>query len=537
MTASLLTRAQLRLCIPPESLGFADTSELVQHPSPWIGQERAEKAARFGLAMEQPDYNLFVLGEVGSGRSTLLHQVAKEVAANRPVPPDLCYLHNFDTPERPRALRMPPGQGRQLRQLMVQFVHTIQTEIPVRLGSEDFKTESERVHATYKREESKAYAELDAFAEARHFTLFREQGHLVFTLIGDKGLALTEGEARALPKDRRAEIDLAEQELRGEIARFLEKMRPLERIKNEALAALRRQVVKPLLDHELQEIRISLKKQIKDSVKLGSFLDQVQHNVLEQLDLFTPNEEGDEETEAERRIALAQLLARCSVNVVVDNTDRVGAPVIMEHNPVFRALFGSIEFQAEEDVLMTDFTRIRAGSLLKAHGGFLLLHLRDLLADELVWEKLRRLLAQRAGADRRTRHRHDAHGHRIAGARGGGCRRQNHFDWFGRALLRGAGSVTPNLRGAFASRSTLPRVLPPARPPAKVLPCLWPTPAGAWGYPIFPAQRWRGCWRTPTARWTTKPARAPSLPAPKRWWPRVRPCAAPVVANAWKPGC
>ena len=392
MTASRLTRTQLRLCIAPETLGFADTSELVQLPSPWIGQDRAEKAARFGLAMEQPDYNLFVLGEVGSGRSTLLHQVSKEVAASRPVPPDLCYLHNFDTPERPRALRMPPGQGRQLRQLMVQFVHTIQSEIPVRLGNEDFKTENERVQATYKREESKAYAELDAFAEARHFTLFREQGHLVFTLIGDKGQALTEGEARALPKDRRAEIDQAEQELRGEIARFLERMRPLERIKNEALAALRRQVVKPLLDHELQEIRNSLKKQIKDSVKLGSFLDQVQHNVLEQLELFTPNEEGDEEAEADRRLALAQLLARCSVNVVVDNTDRVGAPVIMENNPVFRALFGSIEFQAEEDVLMTDFTRIRAGSLLKAHGGILLLHLRDLLADELVWEKLRRFL-------------------------------------------------------------------------------------------------------------------------------------------------
>lgn len=392
MTASLLTRNQLRLCIAPDSLGFSDTSELVQQPSPWIGQERAEKAARFGLSMEQPDYNLFVLGEVGSGRSTLLHQVAKEVAATRAVPPDLCYLHNFDTPERPRALRMPAGQGRQLRQLMVQFVHTIQTEIPLRLGSEDFKAESERVQAAYKHEESKAYAELDAYAEVRHFTLFREQGHLVFTLIGKNGKALTEGEARSLPKDRRAEIDQAEQELRSEIARFLEKMRPLERIKIEGLSALRRQVVKPMLDHALQDIRISLKKQIKDSVKLGAFLDQVQHNVLEQLELFTPVDDADEEAEDTRRLALTQLLARCSVNVVVDNSERTGAPVIMENNPVFRALFGSIEFQADEDVLMTDFTRIRAGSLLKAHGGILLLHLRDLLADEVVWEKLRRFL-------------------------------------------------------------------------------------------------------------------------------------------------
>jgi predicted ATP-dependent protease len=390
MTIRKLTRAELRLKLQPETLGFADTSELVQQPLPWIGQERAEQAARFGLGLEQPDYNLFVLGEVGTGRSSLLLQSMQAVAATRPVPPDLCYLHNFDAPEHPRALRMPPGQGRELRQLMQALTRTLQTEIPLRLSSADCKAEGERIRNAYQIEESKASAELDTFAEARHFTLFRESGHLVFTLIGDAGRALTEAEARALPKERRNEIDRAEQELRGEISRFLEKTRPLEHVMNEALAALRRQSVKPLLDHELQAIRESLKKQIKDSAKLGAYLDQVLHDVLEQLELFTPVE--DEEGELERREALAQLLACYAVNVVVDNAGRSGAPVIDEQNPVFRALFGSIEYQAEEDVLMTDFTRIRAGSLLKAHGGFLMLHLRDLLADELVWEKLRRYL-------------------------------------------------------------------------------------------------------------------------------------------------
>ena len=390
MTVNRLIRSELRLSIDGASLGFTDTSELAQESLPWVGQERAQQAAHFGLAMEQPDYNLFVLGEVGSGRSSLLMQSMVSVAADRAVPPDLCYLHNFDAPERPRALRMPAGQGRQLRQLMLTLAHTLQIEIPLRLNSEDFKAESERIRDAYKVEESKAYAELDRFAEDRHFTLFRESGHLVFTLIGDAGHALTEGEARALPKERRTEIDQAEQELRTEIAHFLEKTRPLERVMNEALAALRRQSVKPFLEHELQNIRVSLKKQIKDSVKLGAYLDQVAHDVLEHLELFSPASE--DEDELARREALVQLLACYAVNVVVDNAGRTGAPVIVEQNPVFRALFGSIEFQAEEDVLMTDFSRIRAGSLLKAHGGFLMLHLRDLLADELVWEKLRRYL-------------------------------------------------------------------------------------------------------------------------------------------------
>jgi predicted ATP-dependent protease len=388
MPTTRLPPEQLRLTIDPAALGFADTSELVGQPLPWIGQERAEKAARFGLAMDQPDYHLFVLGEVGSGRASLLRQLAQTLATERPVPPDLCYLHHFDAPERPRALRMPAGQGRELRQLMAQLVRFVQTEIPQRLGSEDFKAESERLQSAYRNEEAKAYAELDAFAEASGFNLYREAGHLVFTLTGDKGNALTETEARALSKERRAEIDLAEQALREEISRFLDKTRPMLRVMNEGLASLRRQVVKPMLDHELQAMRLRLKKQIKDSVKLGRYLDQVEHDLLEHIELFVPQDTDDEA----RQEALAQLLLGYRVNLVVDNADRTGAPVIVEDNPVFHNLFGRIEYQAEEDVMMTDFSRVRAGSLLRAHGGFLLLHLRDLVTDEQVWEKLRRFM-------------------------------------------------------------------------------------------------------------------------------------------------
>ncbi|MDO8465757.1 MAG: ATP-binding protein [Gallionella sp.] len=388
MPISNLTAAELRLTVDPDTLGFADTSELLEHALPWIGQERAEVAARFGLGMDQPNYNLFVLGEVGSGRSSLLRQAMQAVAAGKAVPPDLCYLHNFDVPEKPRALRLPAGQGHLLRQFMARMMKSLQTEIPQHLDGQDFKAESERIEKSYKEEEAKAYAELDAFAEARSFAIHRESGHLLFTLRGKKGHPLTEDEVLALPKERRTEIAKAEQELRAEISRYLEKIRPMERVMNEALAALRRQVVKPLLDRELQEIRIGLKKQIKDSVKLGAYLDQVTHDILDKLELFKVSDTDDDV----RKEALSNVLSRYRVNLVVDNDGRSGAPVIVEDNPLFRALFGSIEYHTENDVLMTDFSRIRTGSLHRAHGGFLMLHLRDLLADGLVWEKLRRVL-------------------------------------------------------------------------------------------------------------------------------------------------
>lgn len=388
MPTTRLTASELRLTIAPETLGFTDTSELADHTVPWIGQERAEIAARFGLDMRQADYNLFVLGEVGSGRSSLLKQAMHTAAANRPTPPDLCYLHNFDAPERPHALRLPAGQGRLLRQSMARMVKALITEIPQQLDGPDFRMESERIEKAYKEEESKAFTALEAFGEARNFTLRQESGQMLFTLRGKKGHAMTEEEMLALPKEQRAAINQAEQELLAEINRYFEQTRPLERQMHDALAALRRQTVKPLLERAIGAIRAGLDVETADTDKLDASLDQVSTDILDNLELFKPLETEDDL----RKEALNAVLSRYRVNLIVDNGGMHGAPVIVEDNPLFRSLFGSIEYQSENEVLVTDFSRIRAGSLLKAHGGFLMLHLRDLLADGLVWEKLRRFL-------------------------------------------------------------------------------------------------------------------------------------------------
>ena len=382
-----LTTDQLRKTVDAATLGFADTSELLHKPLPWIGQERAQQAAEFGMAMTEADYNLFVLGEVGSGRTTLLCQLMHAQAEPRPVPPDLCYLHNFDEPGRPRALRLKAGQGRVLRQSMLELAKRLQSEVPKRLAQDDYKAESKRIEATYKSEEDRGYLALSAYAEAHHFALMRDQGHMVFTLKDAQGEPVTAGKALTLSREQRAQIDESEEALRAEISRYLEKTRALERVMNEGLSALRRQTLKPMLVHEMQSISHALGQPVTDKVKLAAFLEQVQQCVLDNVELFEPSEEEDVRLEA-----LASVLSLFRVNVVVDNHGLQGAPVLVEDNPLFRMLFGSIEYAADEGELVTDFSRIRAGSLLKAHGGFLMLHLRDLLADPHVWEKLRRFM-------------------------------------------------------------------------------------------------------------------------------------------------
>ncbi|WP_404299629.1 Lon protease family protein [Alicycliphilus denitrificans] len=390
-----LAPEQLRLHIAPESLGFADTHTLVGEPLPWIGQQRAFDAARFGLAMQQPDYHLFVLGEVGSGRASLMRQAMKEAAAGRPVPPDLCFLHDFDAPERPRALRLPAGQGRQLRDQVAGWSRQLEADIPKRLAAPDVKNESERITKRYQSDEARAFSQLADFARARRFRLARDEGQMVFTLLGPGGEEpLTEAEAGALGAQERATIEQAEQELRAEIVRFLDRTRPLERTRDEALAQLLRQSAGPLVTHGLDDIRQGLRKQIKDAVKLRRWLEQVEQQVLDNLDLFVPHEgtQGEDTLEDERRGQLADLLALCQVNLAVDNAQLPGAPVVIEDNPQLRNLFGHIQYESGEDAPYADFSDIHAGGLLRAHGGFLMLFLRDLVGDAPLWERLRRFL-------------------------------------------------------------------------------------------------------------------------------------------------
>ncbi len=388
MSTLPLNSFQLRMIIDPNTLGFSDTSELLQQPFSWIGQERAQVAAHFGLNMMQPDYHLFVLGEVGSGRSSLLHQAMTAAAAGRETPPDLCYLYNFVAPEKPLALHLLAGQGRWLRQSLGQLAKSLPDEVTRCLSGQDFKLKSSRIEKKFKTEAGKVYAKLDKIAESLHFTIRRENEQIVFTLLDEKNEMLTEENLLKLPKSRRIEIERAEQQLHEAIILYFETFKQIEKEKNVALAALRRCIVQPLVNAALKSIQEGVHKQLKNTIRLTTYFEQVASDILDNLGLFETNGTDEDKHQS----GLTQIFSRYQINLVVDNADLQGAPVIIEDNPSSCALFGSIDYQLENGKLKTDFMRIRAGNLLKAHGGFLMLHLNDLLTDRQLWEKLHRFL-------------------------------------------------------------------------------------------------------------------------------------------------
>ncbi|MBY0578476.1 MAG: AAA family ATPase [Burkholderiales bacterium] len=374
---------ELRRSIDPQALGFSDTSELTGKALPWIGQERAEKAARFGLSLTQSGYNLFVLGDAGSGRSSLMKNLLLDEAKKRPSAPDLCFYHNFDAPERPLYLWLDSGKGRDLKQAMDCFVETLQKEIQRELSSQSFKLAGDRILKKYKQKESAAYRKLSRFAQEHRFALKREEGRLVFTVLDDKGQVMLEEDVLALPVEKRMELDRAEEMLRREIHDFLEAMRPEEKEMNDAREALRMDAAKPVIMREAEGLRARMEGRMREPEKFASHVEKLIARLLDNLYLF--EEDADKEEREE-------WFSHCEINVLVDNYGADGAPALIEDNPQIHTLFGSIDYQVENDVLVSDFTRIRAGSLFRANGGFLMLHVDDLLRESWIWEKLRRFL-------------------------------------------------------------------------------------------------------------------------------------------------
>lgn len=368
-----LPAQRLRRHVDPASLGFASTAELPAQEPGWIGQPRAEAATRFGLAMAAPDYNLFVLGDVGSGRSSLLRQALHQAAAERPTPPDLCYLHHFEAPRQPLALRLPPGQGRALRQALQQLQRQLPHDVPQCLESAEFTLEADQIEHAFETEESAALRGLETLARQHGFQLNRE---------GDR-LKLVVPSASA-PSGARTP---AQDQVHAEMIRVLTQLREREQARDRDLLQLQQQRLKPLLERAFAPVLLAVSEAAAAS-RLSAWVQAAQEDIAAHIDLFLPQEADDED----RRVELDLALARLQANLLVDHGAQSGAPVVIDNNPQVRSLFGSIEHVGGEDAGPPDHNAIHGGGLLQAHGGFLMLHLQDLLDDELLWERLRRFL-------------------------------------------------------------------------------------------------------------------------------------------------
>jgi lon-related putative ATP-dependent protease len=376
----------------PAALPFKTTAELTPLDQP-LGQERAMAALDFGASMRRQGYNLYVLGQPGTGRFSIVSQWLKQRALNEPRPPAWCYVHNFADPSKPTALDLPPGRATALRKAMADLVQELKAALPAAFDTDEYRGRRQVIDEELKRRHDAAFEALSQKALERGIALVR-------TPLG-MGLAPVKGnevmppeEFARLPQEEQNRLRNAMREMQEELEATVARIPQWQREHRDAVRKLNEEVSRFAVHHLIGEVRAGF----SDLPKVLAYLDDVESDIVMSTEEFLSDGQGQTSGELRPpgldREADGNRYRRYRVNVIVDHEGE-GAPVVFEDHPTHQALVGRIENVARFGTLMTDFNLIKPGALHRANGGYLLLDARRLLQNPYAWESLKRAIRAR----------------------------------------------------------------------------------------------------------------------------------------------
>ena len=384
--------------LPPERLythcdigcfEFDTTAEL-EELSEIIGQERALAAVQFGIGMRREGYNLFVLGPAGTGKTTAVRQYLAQQVRDAPRPDDWCYVNRFDDPQRPRALPLPAGRGAQFRGELAQLIEEIGGALPAAFEGKAYQDAIHQLEEDLKARQEHAFEALQAEAQKRDLALVRTPGGFLFTPVRD-GEMLAPEEVDKLSAEQHRKLEADREELSERLEALMREITGWRRDTRDKVRELNDQVT----SEALRLLTAELRERYADLPEVIEHIDALEQDVLENVDDFRKQEEtplgkmfgGQQESGPGKRY---------EVNLVVDHgDDGDGAPVIFEDHPTVHNLIGRIEHVAHMGALSTDFTLIRAGSIHRANGGYLVVDALKMLTQPFAWDALKRALKAR----------------------------------------------------------------------------------------------------------------------------------------------
>ncbi|MGH2626803.1 MAG: AAA family ATPase, partial [Anaerolineales bacterium] len=376
----------------PRGFSFVSTADL--HPEPRvIGQPRGLRAIELGIAMDSPGYNIYVLGDPGTGRTTAAQAYIEGRARQLPVPPEWVYLFNFADPHRPRALKLMPGKAGRLRQGMDQLVEDLQKALPRALESDAFRQAAQRIRESLDTQREQELGRLQSLGREKGAAVVPSPEGLQI-LPAREGRPLTPEEFAALGEPEKQAWRENSFAVQRELDEALRRVRHVEANAQRDLAEMVRRAAAAVVDRELDDLRTAF----SDQTDALDYLNQVRSDILDNVELFRAQGEAGPEAGGPARLMgmppAGDPLRRYRVNILVDHAAAHGAPVIVERHPSVPRLLGRIEHETRfGGGVSTDFTLIRPGALHRANGGFLILWARDLFAEPGAWDALERALA------------------------------------------------------------------------------------------------------------------------------------------------
>lgn len=388
-----LSTDQLRRRCDVSIFDFKSTEELPPLDEV-VGQERAVRAATFGIEIERPGYHLYALGPAGTGKTTTVMKFLEGKAAQQPVPDDWCYVNNFEDPDKPLVLPLPAGKGLQLQKDMEDLVQELETELPRVFDSEQYRNEREQIQEEHQKRQEELMGNLQRKAEEKDLALVQTaQGLLIAPLID--GEPMPPQRWGQLDEGTRQKLEARQKEIQEEMRETRRRVQALQREARQRIRELDRQVVSNCVAHVIDD----LIGRYREQEKVAQFLKRVRKDILDNVRAFKQLQEAQKGPEqmmaglglpgpSQGRPTFDQY----RVNLLVDHSRSDRAPVVLETYPTYYNLVGRIEHQAQYGALVTNFRMIKSGALHRANGGYLIVETLDLLTKPFAWETLKRAL-------------------------------------------------------------------------------------------------------------------------------------------------
>src|SRR5216684_2387801 len=357
-----------------------------------FGQSRALDAIRLAIGIDAPGYNVFVSGLRSRPERESILRLLREKAATMPTPGDWVYVNNFRNPESPVAIYLRPGQGVELRAKMAELVAFVLEQLPKAFRREDFDQERAALRDKYNKRAQELFGNLETRARERGFGIqSTPSGQVIFIpLIDGKMPESPEALNKAMAEKTDAErerLAKVQVELQDELATLTLRQQEIMRELIDDIRAIERAFAARLITPSIEDLKHRFNNPAVDA-----YLDQVGEHMLSNLDRFReqPAEQGQRPPAP---VDEATRWFEYQVNVLVDNSETHGAPVVLEDAPTYRNLFGTIERWIDPyGRTGSNFTRIIGGSFIKSHGGFLVFDMEDAVIEPGVWKTLKRSL-------------------------------------------------------------------------------------------------------------------------------------------------
>ena len=381
-----LSYKDLKITCNPNLFKFETTEEL-EPIRTGIGQDRGISALEFGIQIDVKGYNLYLEGPSGVGKTMYTKNYLNEIASKKKTPNDWCYIYNFENPNEPISVSLPAGQGKEFKESMDGFIKEIKKDIKKTFNADDFEKEKALIKKEFEEKRAILMEELNQNASKYNFQVKSAQNGIYMMPIVN-GQPIEEEEFDKLDEKIKQEYEEKSVIVQEEIMTVIGKIKEIERESDKRISEWQSNIALITVNVHINY----LKSKYKRNKKINKFLNDVKQDVLKNIPVFLEDETKDSNQPQNSQIKKPDPCLNYRVNLFVDNSNRQGAPVIMDSNYSYHNIFGKLEYENYYGALKTDHTMLQAGLLQKANGGYIMFQAKDLLSNGICYETLKKAL-------------------------------------------------------------------------------------------------------------------------------------------------